>query len=297
MTVGPWWAQRAAELLEPKRLTGLELGALWRLHERLLFVRENTEPALLKMDVQRAPALGALWSAFQLREIDVRGALTRENARVSLRIRSGALNKADFRAGWETLGYLKHERDAGTPADDYLDGLFDSPREHAPLPDLGSPNMATRAAKVADFLSVMNPGVNDVVFDLGSGSGKMALTVSASCDAQVVGVEICAPYVDASRGSARSLSLTNCRFDCVDVREADLSEASIFYLYFPFRGALAQSVAERIGALATKKAIRIYATGPVGEFGVHFEREVTKGTLSLSGKRGEFGETMLLESA
>ncbi|PZR06606.1 MAG: hypothetical protein DI536_30070 [Archangium gephyra] len=299
MTVGPWWAQRAAQLLEPKRLDGLELGALWRLNESLHFVRENVEPKLLLVDLARAPALAALWAAFQLREIEVRSALRSSNARVARSISSGSLNKVDFRSGWEALGFATNEQDAGTPADDYLDGLFDSPRaeQSAELPLLGSPNMATRARKAADFLSTMEPSGDDVVFDLGSGSGKMALTVSTSCDARVVGVEICAPYVDASRVSAKSLSLLNCRFDCVDVREADLSEGSIFYLYFPFRGALAQSVAERLGGLAKHKDIRIYATGPLGEFGVHFEREVTKGTLSLSGKRGEFGETLLLQSA
>lgn len=299
MTVGPWWAQRTTELLEPKQLDGLALGALWRLRENLHFVRENIDVKLLVIDVAMRPALAASWAAFQVRELEVLSAVTREHARVALLISSGAMNKLEFRSGWEALGYVAHSTDAGTPADDFLDGLFDSPRadQHAELPVLGSPNMATRAAKAADFLRAMEPGARDVVFDLGSGSGKMALTVSASCDARVVGVEICAPYVEASRVSAKSLALTNLRFDCVDVREVDLSEGSVFYLYFPFRGALAQSVAERLGALASKKSIRIYATGPVNEFRQYFSREVEKGTLSLTNTRGEFQETLLLESA
>lgn len=299
MTVGPWWAQRATQLLEPKRLDGLELGALWRLNENLHFLRENVEPKLLIIDVARAPALAALWAAIQLREIEVRSALRISNARVALSISGGTLNKVSFRSGWEALGFAPNVGDAGTPADDYLDGLFDSPRaeQDAALPPLGSPNMATRARKAADFLSVMEPGVDDVVFDLGSGSGKLALTVSASSVGRVVGVEYFQPYVDASRVSATALSLSNLRFDCADVRDVDFSEGSIFYLYFPFRGALAQSVAERLGVLAKHKDIRIYATGPVGEFGQYFSREVEKGTLALTNKRGEFEETLLLKSA
>ncbi len=296
MAVGPWWAQRAAQLLNPRSLDALSLGALWRLSENLHFVRDNVDPALLAVDCERAPTLRAAWAAFQAREFEVRAALSTSNARATGLF--SALGPSAFRAAWEHLGFATNANDSGTPADDYLEGLFNSPRpvEHAELPTLGSPNMGSRARKTADFLSVTEPNVSDVVFDLGSGSGKLALTVSASTTSRVVGVECCAPYVDASRVSASALSLKNLRFDHADVRDVDLSEGSIFYLYFPFRGELARTVAERLGALATQKPIRVYSSGPLGEFGEYFLREVDKGTLSLTARRGEFNEVLFLQS-
>lgn len=298
MTVGPWWAQRAALLSNPRSLEALTLGELWRLSENLYFVRDNVDPALLAIDCERAPTLRAAWAAFQAREFEVRAALSASNARATGLISNGTLGRRAFRTAWETLGFATNADDSGTPADDYLEGLFNSPRpvEHAVLPQLGSPNMGSRARKTADFLSVTEPGVSDVVFDLGSGSGKLALTVSASTTSRVVGVECCAPYVDASRVSAGALSLTNLRFDHADVRDVDLSEGSIFYLYFPFHGELARTVAERLGALAKQKHIRIYSSGPLGDFGEYFLREVDKGTLSLTARRGEFDEVLFLQS-
>lgn len=298
MAVGPWWAQRTVQLLEPRRLDTLSLGALWRLNEDVHFVCDNVEPKLVAIDVARAPTLAAVWATFQQRVIAVRSALTRAKHVAAWRIKSGQVGKATFRAEWEALGFATNERDAGTPADDYLDGLLDSPRPetHAELPEFGSPNMGSRARKTADFLAVTQPCVDDTVIDLGSGSGKLAVTVAASTDARVVGVEYVERYVTAARASATPLALENLRFEHADVRDVDLTHGDVFYLYFPFRGALAQSVAQRLGTLARAKPLCIYASGPVGSFGEYFLREVDDGALTLAGKRGEFGEALFLHS-
>jgi hypothetical protein len=299
MSGGPWWVERVAGLLEPSALTALELGALWRLCENLKFVRDNVELALLSQDFARFPETAAVWGRFVVREAQARQALNASREGVSINLSRGALGPAAFRAGWEGLGFKANAQDSGTPADDYLDGLFASRRRgpDAPLPPLGNPNMGSRARQAADFLGVVEPGQADVVFDLGSGSGKFALTVSASTLSRVVGIELCADYVGESRTCANALALRNARFEHADVRSADLSEGSIFYLYHPFRGAVASAVAELLGALARLKDIRIFSSGPLLGYGEFFMREVAKGSLTLRQRRGEFSEVMLLSSA
>lgn len=298
MVSAPWWLARVDGLLELGAPGGERLGSLWRLKERLAFVRANLVPAELEEDLSTVPGARATWAAFEQREREVAAAFALAGEQCAAQLRAGALGKAAFRAGWEQLGYQPHADSGGTPADDYLDGLLHLSRHTAferPAP-LALLNLATRAARVADFLSVTEPAAGDVVFDLGSGSGKLAITVAASASTSVLGVEIEPAYAAAARASSTWLGLDNVAFETADVRDVDLARGSIFYLYYPFHGALARDVARRLGALAREKDVTIYAAGPALEFGEYFLGEVAGGALALAGRRGEFGEVLLLES-
>ncbi|MFZ5439068.1 MAG: methyltransferase domain-containing protein [Myxococcota bacterium] len=294
----PWWIDRVAALLVPGELGGHSLGALWHLREQLHFVRDNVEPSLLAVDVETTPDARATWGRFEQREAEVALALARAGDGCADGLRTGAVGPSSFRAHWQGLGFARHAEGAGTPADDYLDALFDLSRRAAfatPMP-FALLNLATRAARISDFLSVLEPGRDDVVFDLGSGSGKLALTVAASTVTAVRGVEIDVSYAEQARRSAAWLGLRNVSFESADVRDVALSGGSIFYLYYPFHGRVAREVAQKLGALAREKDITIYAAGPLLEYGEFFLAEVEGGALSLTGRRGEFGEVLHLVS-
>ena len=299
MPRGPWWISRVDVLSAPVELGLLGLGGLWRLSESLQFVRDNVDAALLPADFLGTPSAEPAWSAFLRRELDVRRALREAGARVVKQIQRGELGPRDFRVTWETLGFLPHAEDAGTAADDYLDGLFQMTRltlgEEMPVD--GSPNMASRAERVADFLKVTEPSAADVVMDLGSGNGKFALTVSSSSLTRVVGVELGGSYVAAARRTAHGLALQNVHFIHADVRDVDLSPGSIFYLYHPFRGVVAKTVSEMLGRLARRKDITVYLAGPGVGYAEHFLHEVETGALSLRERRGEFSDVLVLGSA
>jgi len=292
----PWWMQRVSDLLDS---SAHELGPLWHLTELLQFVRENIDPELLEADFAAHPRSRALWSAFVAQEADVRRRLEQQSDRLATSIRNGALPPASFRTHWEGLGFEPNEEGGGTPADDYLDAMF-----HMARLTLGEerqafamPNMSTRAHRLADFLAVTEPGPEDVVLDIGSGSGKVALTVAASTRTQVRGIEYGGAYVDAARESAAHFGLHNASFIHADVRDVDLSEGSIFYLYYPFHGEPARVVADALGRLGRDKDITVYASGPRNDFGEHFLRQVETGALRLSETRGEFSEVFVLRSA
>jgi hypothetical protein len=292
----PWWIDRVAGLLAPHDASALELGPLWHLSERLDFIRQNVDGASLASDLVADPSLAQAWAAFGARDLAVRAALARASGGLAERLRTGGLGPVEFRATWEALGFVRNAEGAGTPADDYLDGLLSVSRFADDLDgaEHGHLNLPTRAARVADFLSVTQPTAQDVVFDLGSGSGKLALTVGASSAARVRGVEfIDAHAAEASRGASR-LGLSRVDFACADVRDVDLAGGTIFYLYYPFHGPVARAVADTLGALGREKAITIYASGPVRAYGEHF---LGQSGLTLVERRGEFGDVMVLRSA
>ena len=295
----PWWVERVSTRLLPGALGALDVGALWRLSEGCQFVRDNVDLALLPQDFRQGPGCEPVWRAFLERESAVRLALVAAGDVVAGRMQRGELSASAFRSSWEALGFSPNDLDAGTPADDHLDGLFRLAR-HSDGPRLdadASPNLSSRAQRGSDFLDVTRPGPDDVVFDLGSGSGKLALTVSASAVTRVVGVELGAAFVTTATATASSFALGNVRFEHADVRDADLSSGSIFYLYHPFRGAVARDVAAQLGALARKQRVVIYAGGPLDGFGEHFLEQVSAGALALSERRGEFGQVQVLRSA
>lgn len=299
MPPNPWWIDRVAALLAPTDLTSLDLGALFRLGEGLQFIRQNVDPALLGLDLAAVPASASSWAAFGQREAAVGVALALAGSLVAGRVRGGTFGPAAFRAHWEGLGFARHLDDAGSAADDFLDGVFHVSRLDVdlPAPPFANLNLASRAERVADFLAVTRPGAADVVFDLGSGSGKLALTVAASSAATLRGVELVSEYVSQSNRSAAFLGLGNVDFVQADARDVDLSGGSIFYLYFPFRGPVAQAVAEALGRVARQRPITIYASGPTRDFGEHLLAQVARGALVLSERRGEFEDVLVLRSA
>ena len=292
----PWWLSHVAALELPVVLDQLSLSVLWNLNEGLRFVRSNVQPELRAQDEATTPGASLRWSAFLSREALVRAALSTATALELTSIRTGGRSPEAFRAHWEALGFVSHVARDGTPADDYLDALFLTSRlsfvsSDAPLANV---NLASRASRVSDFLSVSEPGRADVVFDLGSGSGKLALTVAASSVTTVQGVELLQSAVDEANSSALALGLQNVAFHRADVRDVDLSAGTVFYLYFPFRGEVASSVAAMLGTLAREKDITVYASGPERDYGEYFSREVDRGALHLVERRGEFGEVMVL---
>lgn len=294
----PWWFSHVAALGRPVELDALSLGALWSVSEGLRFVRDNVDAGALAVDQAGSPEAGEAWAGFLAREAQVRRCLSSATALEHATIRAGGRPPAAFRAHWEAMGFERWAHRDGTPADDYLDALSGTSRlaftsSEVPFANV---NLASRASRVADFLSVAAPAAGDVVFDLGAGSGKLALTVAASCAAAVRGVELLEGAVADATSSAAAMGLSNVAFARADVRDVDLSGGSVFYLYFPFRGAVASAVAATLGALAEQKDITIYTSGPAQEYGEFFTREVDAGRLRLSERRGEFGEVMVLRS-
>ncbi|MBN9686414.1 MULTISPECIES: methyltransferase domain-containing protein [unclassified Corallococcus] len=277
----------------------MSLGVQWALLEQFAFVQENVEPELLLLDVRARPELQALWAALQARALLVTEALDAAGDDVAQQLRTGDLSPARFREQWEGLGFIEATGRASTAADDWLEGLLRISRitTGQDRPPFGQVNMASRAQRISDFLSITSPGPRDVVYDLGCGNGKFAITVAASSSARVKGVEYGQTYVESARRNSQRFALPNLEFIHADVRDVDMSDGTAFYLYFPFWGEVAHAVARMLGDVAKTRDITVYASGPRHDYGEHFLEQVSQGALYLAPPRHDFADVMVLRSA
>jgi len=97
----------------------------------------------------------------------------------------------------------------------------------ASAPDVRTPYPTVRA-----MLELAGVTGKDVVYDLGSGDGRIVITAAREYGARGVGVEIDPALVAESRGTARRLGLTErVRFVEQDLFQTDLGEATVVTLY------------------------------------------------------------------
>ncbi|WP_267226443.1 hypothetical protein [Dyella silvae] len=173
-------------------------------------------------------------------------------------------------AGAQALrGWASPCDDADPQSYDHLDALisdvlsFEEPSGAiAALDDEMVFYQPTPARHVFDLIERAGIGPHDVLIDLGSGLGHVPLLVSICTGARCIGIEREAAYVTAARRSAESLKVRDVAFIAQDAREADLSRATVFYLYTPFTGGLLREVLDKIRHEAGKRAIRIATLGP-----------------------------------
>ncbi|NIO07841.1 MAG: methyltransferase domain-containing protein [Deltaproteobacteria bacterium] len=98
-----------------------------------------------------------------------------------------------------------------------------------------APSVATTLAMVDAMLTLADVKNTDMVYDLGSGDGRIVIAAAKKFGARAVGFEIDPDFVKASRDNVRREGL----HDLVEIRqqdilEADLSAASVVTLYlFP----------------------------------------------------------------
>ncbi len=99
-------------------------------------------------------------------------------------------------------------------------------------------------------------------FDIGSGLGQVAILVHLLTGARASGVELDGAFCACARQSAAALGLQGVDFVNLDARHADYQSGDIFFLFTPFRGAILQSVLDRLRAVATQNAITLCTYGP-----------------------------------
>jgi hypothetical protein len=102
----------------------------------------------------------------------------------------------------------------------------------------------------------------DTFIDLGSGLGHVPLLASICTGATAIGIELDPIWITSAINCAATLNLRNVIFLAQDVREADLSSGTVFYLYTPFTGSTLASVLESLCNQSTQRPIRICTFGP-----------------------------------
>jgi hypothetical protein len=149
----------------------------------------------------------------------------------------------------------------------------------------------TPARHIFDMIARTALTERDVLVDLGSGLGHVALLAAISTNARCIGIDLEPAYIDCARQSAQGLNLNNVRFLLRDARKADLSAGTVFYLYTPFVGTILRDVLDSLRQEAGRRQIRVCTFGPctltVGEERwLEAEGELAKDRIAVFYSRG-----------
>ncbi len=120
----------------------------------------------------------------------------------------------------------------------------------------------TPARHILEMLRICALTQDDTLLDLGSGLGHVPILASLLSDAQCIGIELEPAYIATARECARSLNLRRATFIQQDAREADLSAATVVYLYTPFTGSILDTVLHNLQRQSEHRPLRICTFGP-----------------------------------
>src|SRR5258705_2061583 len=102
----------------------------------------------------------------------------------------------------------------------------------ARVPGVEVPDVRTPPEVVVEILRLAGVGPTDVVYDLGSGDGRIVITAARDFGARGVGVELDRDLVAESLKNARRARVSDrTRFLQEDIFVADFSEATVVTLY------------------------------------------------------------------
>ena len=153
------------------------------------------------------------------------------------------------------------------PSDELIAGVLGL---HEPVSEaVLTPEMVfyqpTPARHILEMIRASGLGEDDVLIDLGSGLGHVAMLASILTGARAIGIEVDPAFVRCARECAAGLGLERVTFAEADARDADLSAGTVFHLYTPFTGGMLRSVLDRLRREADKRAIRVCTLGPCVE--------------------------------
>jgi SAM-dependent methyltransferase len=101
---------------------------------------------------------------------------------------------------------------------------------------------------------------DDILVDLGSGLGRVVLLARLLTGATARGIELQPSLVERAREAAARVD-ADVQFARADVRDADIGDGTVFFLYTPFTGPVLAEVARRLHDVACRRAIVVCALG------------------------------------
>ncbi len=149
--------------------------------------------------------------------------------------------------------------------DELVSGVLQLREPGGPLVHAGPEEVFYQPTPVRHILRMVQiSGLSeaDVLVDVGSGLGHVAMLASILTRARGMGIEKEAAYEASARECAERLGLSRVMFVHKDARDADFGAGTVFYLYTPFTGALLQTVLGKLRRESGDRAIRVCTLGP-----------------------------------
>ena len=114
---------------------------------------------------------------------------------------------------------------------------------------------------VLEFLDFFKPKKNDIVYDLGSGFGRVVILSALNCNVKFKGIELAENRVEIANKIKKQFKLSNAEFICKNILDADYSDGDIFFLFNPFTDETLDKVGEELKKIAKNKIIKIATWG------------------------------------
>jgi len=145
---------------------------------------------------------------------------------------------------------------------DGLLGLGRAPQEIQTLIPGMVTYQATPARLVLELIARTNLSAHDVLYDVGSGLGRVVLLAGLLSPAHARGIEVEPAYCAYAQQLAQHLGLTRVTFHPEDARQADYRDGTVFFLYTPCTGQMLQEVLEALRVQAHARPITLATYGP-----------------------------------
>ncbi|MBT3336522.1 MAG: class I SAM-dependent methyltransferase [Anaerolineae bacterium] len=119
----------------------------------------------------------------------------------------------------------------------------------------------TPASVILELTERITLSDDDIFYDLGSGLGKVTTLVHLLSGARCVGVEYQSDFCAYAKEQAHSLNLKGINYLNADARHANYQDATVFFLFNPFGGAIFNTVLEHLRLEAQQRTLRICSYG------------------------------------
>jgi len=138
---------------------------------------------------------------------------------------------------------------------------------------------------IRSFISILKPSVDDIIYDLGAGYGRVCLYGSLTSRASFKGIELVPERVFTALQAKKKFHIDNVNFIQSNVLDHDYHDGNIFFLFNPFFRETLEKVGEKLKEIAKNKNIKIVTWG--GSSNDFFEeQDWLKETNSLEVRRG-----------
>lgn len=174
-------------------------------------------------------------------------------------LRSACDARTSYQPNEHGHGHLGYDR-----LDDFVDALLGTSPLRCPKTPLDPGNIPYQPAPARAVLDLVDHAplrAEDVLFDLGSGLGRVALLAHLLTGCTALGVELEAEYAQRARVAAGALRLTGVEFVSADLVHHDLSAASVLFIFNAVGGSQLQRLCHRVQEEAGRRPLRVCALG------------------------------------
>jgi hypothetical protein len=123
--------------------------------------------------------------------------------------------------------------------------------------------LASPVEVVFEVIAQLAP--DDVLYDLGSGLGKVPLLVGWLAGVRAKGVELEPAYHRLAAERVEQMGLDRVQMINADAREVDYADGTVFFLFDPFRGEILDAVMKKIRAVAETRPVKVMTNGRATE--------------------------------